>query len=106
MGEQPNALKAAAAEAEEMPPVPWWVRYPIGIGLIVYLANADPRSWVVVAFCCILAACCMYEMLLALMVAAIAAAFFGVVGAALGGTGAAVLIGAWMIAESNKTKNR
>lgn len=83
--------------------LPWYVRYMLGIGMI-YLAlkhgDSPVTSGWVLAFLYIGGLLMMYEVMFLALLAVLAWAFFG----ALAGipTSIAVLIGAWMIANSNK----
>jgi hypothetical protein len=83
---------------------PWWLRYPTGLGLIwlsIFHIASSPKvpGWLAFALC-IFAVCMMYEILVALILGGIAWAFFGAIAGIP--TSVALIIGALIIADSNK----
>jgi hypothetical protein len=83
---------------------PWWLRYSTGLGMLwlsVFHFAGNPKAPEWLAFALgIVATCMMYEILVALIVGGIAWAFFGAVAGIP--TSAALIIGALIIANSNK----
>lgn len=83
---------------------PWWLSYSVGLAIIWFsifhrVDNTKAPGWLALALC-IVAVCMMYEILVALVLGEIAWPIFGAIAGIP--TSVALIIGALIIANSNK----